>query len=178
MSEQTPFPQVQQNNAAPTPLYAGFWIRAWAFLVDCLILMIPLGLVTIALVGFAIYKTAPLLQQMDQQSENIPPEAMQTFLIIYGGILLMQLLGIVLFWLYFALQESGTHQATWGKRLFGLRVTDANGARLSFAHATGRTFAKYISYMTLYIGYMMAGWTQKKQALHDLIANTFVVKNH
>lgn len=176
MNEQNAFIQTQPGNTSPAPVYAGFWIRAGACLVDCLVLMIPLGIATAVLVGFTIYKTAPLMQEADP-SQNIPPEAMQVFLLIYGGILLMQLLGIVLFWLYFALQESGPHQATWGKRLFGLRVTDADGARLSFARASGRTFAKYISYMTLYIGYMMAGWTQKKQALHDLIADTLVVKN-
>lgn len=175
MNEQNAFLQTRGPSSPCSPVYAGFWIRAAAYLVDCLILMIPLGTVTIALAGLVFYWTAPLMQQADP-SQNIPPEAVRVFLFIYGGILLMQLLGVVLFWLYFALQESGAHQATWGKRLFGLRVTDANGARLSFALASGRTFAKYISYMTLYIGYMMAGWTQKKQALHDIIANTFVVK--
>ena len=82
----------------------------------------------------------------------------------------------MIFWLYFAWFESSVKQATWGKQLFGLRVTDAYGQRLTFARATGRTFAKILSYMTLYIGFMMAGWTKQKRALHDMIAGTLVMK--
>jgi uncharacterized RDD family membrane protein YckC len=57
-----------------------------------------------------------------------------------------------------------------------LRVTDLNYNRLSFAHASGRHFAKYLSILTLFIGYMMAGWTQRKQALHDIVASALVIK--
>jgi uncharacterized RDD family membrane protein YckC len=55
-----------------------------------------------------------------------------------------------------------------------MKVTDLQGNRISFARATGRHFAKYISAMILLIGYIMAGFTERKQALHDMIAGTLV----
>jgi uncharacterized RDD family membrane protein YckC len=72
--------------------------------------------------------------------------------------------------------ESSYLQATLGKMAIGIVVTDLEGKRISFARATGRHFAKIISGFILFIGYIMAGFTQKKQALHDLIADCLVVK--
>jgi uncharacterized RDD family membrane protein YckC len=78
-------------------------------------------------------------------------------------------------WLYFALMESSPSQATLGKRAMGLNVTDGNGQRIGFGQATGRYFGGAISMILLYVGYMLAGWTARKQALHDLMADTCVV---
>ena len=78
-------------------------------------------------------------------------------------------------WLYFALMESSSKQATLGKMALGIIVTDLNGNRLSFGRATGRYFGKIISGAILMIGYIMAGFTEKKQALHDIIAGCLVV---
>lgn len=78
-------------------------------------------------------------------------------------------------WLYYALMESSNWQATLGKRAFGIKVTDDAGRRVSFGIATGRYFGAAISNMILYVGYMLAGWTARKQALHDLMAGTCVV---
>jgi len=72
--------------------------------------------------------------------------------------------------------ESSESQATLGKRAVSIKVTDMNGNRISFGRATGRDFAKIISGLPLFIGFMMAGWTSKKQALHDMIAETLVIK--
>ncbi|MEP6881522.1 MAG: RDD family protein [Dokdonella sp.] len=94
-------------------------------------------------------------------------------------LMLIPILGILIYfvgrWLYFALMESSPTQATLGKRLMGIIATDGKGQRLSFGQASGRYFAGAISYITLYIGYALAGWTARKQALHDLIADTCVV---
>ncbi|MBX3698039.1 MAG: RDD family protein [Dokdonella sp.] len=94
-------------------------------------------------------------------------------------LMLIPILGILLYfvgrWLYFALMESSQSQATLGKRAMGLIVTDGKGQRLGFGQASGRYFAGAVSYITLYIGYALAGWTERKQALHDLIADTCVV---
>jgi uncharacterized RDD family membrane protein YckC len=78
-------------------------------------------------------------------------------------------------WLYYALMESSGWQATLGKRAMGIKVTDEHGQRISFGRASGRYFAGALSYIILWVGYMMAGWTGRKQGLHDLIASTFVV---
>jgi uncharacterized RDD family membrane protein YckC len=83
-------------------------------------------------------------------------------------------LGVGASWIYEAAMESSSKQATLGKMVFGMRVTDLAGNRISFARATGRHFAKYISAMILLVGYIMAGFTQNKQALHDMIAGTLV----
>jgi uncharacterized RDD family membrane protein YckC len=58
----------------------------------------------------------------------------------------------------------------------GLKVTTTNGERISFGQATGRHFGKYISTIILFIGYLMMIWDDKKQTLHDKMANTLVVK--
>ena len=72
--------------------------------------------------------------------------------------------------------ESSVNQGTIGKMALNLKVTDLNGERISFGRATGRFFAKYISSITLLIGYIMAAFTERKQALHDMIAGTYVIK--
>jgi uncharacterized RDD family membrane protein YckC len=86
------------------------------------------------------------------------------------------LLNIVVSWLYTALYESSEKQATLGKQALGIVVTDLANDRISFARATGRYFASFLSVLTLFIGYFMAAFTEKKQTLHDLIASTLVVK--
>jgi uncharacterized RDD family membrane protein YckC len=93
--------------------------------------------------------------------------------VIFFGVVAL----IAAVWLYYALFESSTWQATPGKKVLGLFVTDLNGNRISFAHASGRFFAKLISGLIPFgIGYMMAGFTAKKQALHDLIAGCLVLR--
>lgn len=89
---------------------------------------------------------------------------------------LARIVGIVLGWLYFALQESSESQATLGKRAMNLKVVDLAGNRISFGRATGRYFAKIPSALLCAIGYLMQPFTNKKQALHDLLASTLVVK--
>lgn len=84
---------------------------------------------------------------------------------------------IVINLLYFIGFESSRHQATPGKMALGIKVTDIHGARIDIWRATGRYFAKFISGIILCIGYIMAGFTKKKQALHDIIANTLVVNS-
>src|SRR4051794_28390998 len=71
--------------------------------------------------------------------------------------------------------ESSEYQATPGKMAMGIKVTDLDGNRISPGRAIGRYFAKILSWITLTIGFIMAGFTEKKQALHDMIASTLVV---
>ena len=79
-------------------------------------------------------------------------------------------------WLYYAIMESSNLQATLGKLAMGIKVTDLEGNRITFGRASGRHFAKIISRMTAYIGYMLAAFTERKQALHDLIAGCLLLK--
>ena len=81
-------------------------------------------------------------------------------------------------WLYEASLESSSRQATLGKMALGLKVTDEYGNRISFARASARFFSKILSRMLLMVGYIMAGFTARKQALHDMLAGTLVVRTH
>ena len=83
---------------------------------------------------------------------------------------------LVIGWLYFAVQESGPSQATFGKKALGLKVTTLTGDRISFGQATGRHFGKWISTIILLFGYIMMVWDERKQTLHDKMAGTLVLK--
>ncbi len=129
------------------PEYAGFWLRAAAYLIDAIILTV---------VGFLIYGTIG--------GDFLEPNAFSRILaaLISVG--------------YFVYYESSEKQATFGKQAIGIVVTDIHGGRISVGQAVGRYFAKILSAMILLIGFFMAGFTDKKQALHDMIAGTLVVK--
>jgi uncharacterized RDD family membrane protein YckC len=158
--------------SAPLP-YAGFWIRFVAHLVDSLILGIPSGIVVLVLI-FRALRTGIALRQ------NPPSDPQAVFAMVAPILLALVpalLFLLILQWLYFAGMESSARQATVGKMAMSLRVADTEGQRLSFGHATGRFFAKIVSGLIPFaIGYIMAGFTAKKQALHDLIAGTLVLK--
>lgn len=83
---------------------------------------------------------------------------------------------IVMAWIYYALQESGAAQATIGKKAVGLKVCTDTGDRITFAQASGRFFGKYLSMIIIFIGYLMMLWDDRRQTLHDKLAQTFVVK--
>jgi uncharacterized RDD family membrane protein YckC len=156
--------------APPLP-YAGFWLRLVAYLIDGVIMgicFVPVIVILVVVTG-----AGAALSHM----QNSPPEdfVFPAAVIMFILFLFIAILGGA--WLYYALMESSTWQATLGKKAIGLMVTDMEGKRLTFAHATGRYFAKMITGMVpLAIGYIMAGFTQKKQALHDFIAATLVLK--
>jgi uncharacterized RDD family membrane protein YckC len=139
--------------------YAGFWIRFVAYLLDAILLNIVFGVIA-AILGISLIPADP---------STIGPEYMSKM----GG---LELVAVVVTWLYFALMESSARGATVGKLILGLRVVDDQGARISFLRATGRFFAKIISGIILLIGYIMAAFTDRKRALHDIIAGTLVVK--
>lgn len=77
-------------------------------------------------------------------------------------------------WLYFTLFESSSWQATPGKKALGLVVKDVHGKRISFIRANARYWGKFLSMGTLFIGFIMAGFTKNKQALHDIVAGCLV----
>ena len=148
-------PNPYQPQYVPAAGYAGFWKRVAAYLIDGIITGIIIIDFFIALIFFVMF--------MDD------PEAM------YSAMSAIYFWSIVISWLYYALLESSERQATIGKMALGIVVTDLNGQRISFGRATGRYFATIISALILFIGVLMAGFTPKKQALHDMMAGTLVV---
>ena len=164
---------VVANARASAPLqYGGFWVRFAASLVDGLILGIPMG--AVALVLIFLFGGFGLLIHMNPGD----PGAARAFAVTMIPILfLVMLVFVILQWLYFASMESSPRQATFGKSIMDLRVANLEGQRISFGHATGRFFAKFVSGMIPFaIGYLMAAFTEKKQALHDFIAGTLVLR--
>jgi uncharacterized RDD family membrane protein YckC len=139
-------------------VYAGFWLRFVAAIVDWIILL-PLAIISLV-----------ITYVQNSASDNTVKVVLAMISLLYS------LICLVVQWLYFALQESSAAQATLGKRLIGIQVTDRQGNRIGFGRATGRFFAKFLSALIIYIGFMMAGWTERKQALHDMLADTLVVR--
>jgi uncharacterized RDD family membrane protein YckC len=137
-------------------VYAGFWLRFAAIFLDGIILS-PLAIISIVL--------SQLLKESEGQNIGVA-------MIILG----YTCVAFVARWLYFALMESSGWQATLGKKALGIKVTGLDGQRIGFGRATGRYFGKIISALILMIGFMMAGFTERKQALHDLIAGTLVIR--
>jgi uncharacterized RDD family membrane protein YckC len=157
--------------AAAPPRYAGFWLRFVAHLIDGVILGIPFFLI----VMLPIFALGGLHFLVRRGAVGPPDPAFvaAVFLRFFFAIALF----VVAQWLYFAGMESSARQATFGKAAMSLRVTGLAGQHLTFGHATGRYFAKIISgLIPLGIGYFMAGFTEKKQALHDMIASTLVLR--
>ncbi len=136
------------------PSYAGFWKRFAAYFIDGVILNIVLTIIGYVIgVGYvANLREAPA-----------------------GRAATYSLISLVLTWLYFALMESSKLQATVGKMALGIVVTDTEGDRIGLARASVRWWSKILSGLILMIGYIMAAFSERKQALHDHIAGTFVI---
>jgi uncharacterized RDD family membrane protein YckC len=153
--------------AVPHVAYAGFWLRFVAWIIDSLVLQVVLSFVLIPFFGHSVIREILHGHQISGPEDLLP---------LLAGIWRMILIQRVLEWLYYALTESSAWQATLGKKALGLRVTDLQGERVSFGRATGRYFARIITHLTFFIGYIMAGFTEKKQALHDVLAGCLVVR--
>jgi len=139
--------------------YGGFWIRLLAYIVDGIILNIVFWILAL-LFGVSI---------MGDMSDPAAMEGMS------GAMAGVQILGLVIFLVYGAAFNSSNLQATPGKLLVRLKVTDDSGGKLTFLRALGREAAKIISSIILLIGFIMAAFTDRKRALHDMIAGTLVM---
>lgn len=131
--------------------YGGFWIRFLALLVDSATLFIfaCVLLILAALAGFAA-----------------GPEAMTLVVLVY----------FLVYLLYWPVMHASARQATFGKAMLGLKVTGYDGNRISLLRSIGRFLATFISGAVFMLGYLVAGFTKRKQSLHDLIASTYVVR--
>ena len=155
--------------------YAGFWMRFVAVVIDGFILSILQNLIIFPVLGlFGLSFMAgfsdfnPMMLEEEEILEMLP-----ALMGAIGGI--MAISGLVSI-LYYAIMESGKYQATLGKMALGIQVTDENGNGLSFFKSVIRQIGKYFSGCFLMIGYIMAAFTSKKQALHDMMAGALVVK--
>jgi uncharacterized RDD family membrane protein YckC len=150
----------QQNQTQPTSIrnnliapFASFWMRFLAALIDACIIIVP-AMILGGLIGS--------WGMMWDDSDSITTLKIQAVSLLFGI-------------LYEAIFLSSGWMATPGKRLMGIKVTDLSGNPISFWRGAGRSAGKLISSI-LFIGYIMAAFTKNKQALHDLMASTFVIK--
>jgi uncharacterized RDD family membrane protein YckC len=155
-------------SAAPAAArYASFWQRAGAWLIDQLVVGIPYNVLS----AIVLPSDKPRLTSTTDAAGNVTLHwsgDWRTFAIVLVA-------GVVAAWLYSALLQSSSRQATVGKMALNLIVTDEAGDRIGFGRATGRYFAGALNVLTLGIGYLMVIWTPRKQALNDRIAGTVVV---
>ncbi len=152
--------------------YAGFWLRFAASIIDGLIIGAVVYIILLILIALGI-GVGGMFSEANMAEENQEAFIM-AIIAAYLGFVTFAFIGG---WLYYALMQSGPKQATIGKMAVGIKVTTLEGHRISFLNATGRYFSRIISSMILYIGFIMAGFTEKKQALHDMIASTLVVRS-
>jgi len=131
-------------------IYAGFWRRMISIIIDIFILWVPVS----------IFRwSAPYL--------DITGITLEVIDFIY----------LTLVWtLYYGFTESSNYQATLGKQVMGLKVTNYNGEKISFLNAVGRFLGQFISLIPLGIGIFMIGWTKKKQGIHDILAKCIVIR--
>jgi len=136
-------------------IYAGFWRRLAAFIIDWFLCSIVVGVIPGILLGLKLRQSG--------WKVDLP---------IFLTLAIFQ---VIILWLYWAAMESSSKQATVGKKALGIVVTDLEGNRISFGRATGRYWARFISFFILFIGILMIGFTAKKQGLHDILSKCLVV---
>jgi uncharacterized RDD family membrane protein YckC len=147
------------------PKYATFWSRLLAIIIDYFLVNLVLSLIiaTVIVIGFAD-EGPDIVERGDDLVRDLSES--------WGPAQLLLLAG---YWLYFALMHSSAWGATVGKRVLGLYVADEDGNRLSFWQASLRYLGKLISLFTLFVGFLVALVHPRRQALHDLIAKTYVM---
>lgn len=154
---------------------AGFWLRFVAFIIDAIVISMIRGFIVVPILGiFGLSIASGGMDMFNHLEDTSDIIALVTSIIAFAGVL--ALISTIIWVLYYSLMESSKYQATLGKLALGLIVTDMNGNKIDFGKALLRNICKFISSMVFFIGYIMAGFTEKKQALHDIIASTLVTK--
>ncbi|MEP5613358.1 MAG: RDD family protein [Cyclobacteriaceae bacterium] len=154
--------------------YASFGIRWLAHLIDFIIIYVVNLFVIIPImgaVGFGIASSNDF--DLESMTEG---DIIASFIALMSALVAGSLIAYAIRIVYGAALESSKHQATLGKMAVGIKVTDTNGGRLTFVKALLRAIGKILSGIIIFIGYIMAAFTDKKQGLHDMIAGSVVVK--
>ncbi len=160
---------------------AGFWRRFIAYVIDVIVVSFATVL-ALAVVGGLLFLVLPL--SVSDLTGGDPTAALADGIGVVFGIRayaawqLLQMLFLTplwIGWLYFALMESSANSATLGKMAMNIVVSDRYGRRITFERATGRYFAKIISNFTFGVGYIMAAFSSRKQALHDIISGCLLL---
>ena len=120
-------------------IYAGFWVRLIAGIIDFIILwVIYIILMIIPIIGW--------------------------------------IFSLFVSWLYFAIQQSSSKQATLGMRALDIKITDEKQGKISFWRASGNYFVVFFSGLLIFIGFLMIAFTSRKQGLHNFISRTLCIR--
>jgi uncharacterized RDD family membrane protein YckC len=133
---------------------------------------ILIGLVVFSAIALDEYDYSSMVNFIQQEFDDV---SLQEILMIVIFIVIFAVFAVILQWLYYSLMESSSKQGTVGKMVLNLKVVDLVGNKISFGRATGRFFGKFLSGLLLNIGYIMAAFTERKQALHDMLAGCLVI---
>jgi uncharacterized RDD family membrane protein YckC len=142
--------------------YGGFWRRFWAGTIDVALEATGALVVTFA-IDFVLARVGGMLGY--ERSISKVAAGMAYILVLSVGS-----------WLYCAFAESSPRRATIGKRIMGLQVVTANGGQVSFGQATIRHLMKFLSLFSAGFGFIMAVWTKRRQALHDMPSDCIVIR--
>ena len=142
--------------------YAGFWLRVVAGAID--VIVEAAGALVLTLVFDLLLRRFGYLFGISPFVSKVATGMAFILFLSIGS------------WLYSAFTESSAWRATVGKRVMGLQVVTAAGEKISFGQATARHLMKFLSLFMLMIGFMMAGWTKRRQALHDLPSDCLVIR--
>lgn len=152
--------------------YAGIGSRFLAAVVDGIVIGIPIGIVAAVL---SAMMTVRMIERTSRDTSFNPGLAADTMGTFFAGFGFIMVISLIITWTYFAMMESSSWQGTLGKRMLGIKVTDLAGNRISLGKATIRLVAKTCLSGWFLIGYIMAFFTRRRQALHDMIAGTLVL---
>jgi uncharacterized RDD family membrane protein YckC len=152
-------PQAERRASAAnlSSVHPGFWLRLGAYLIDSILSSVVIFIAAF-LWGFTMAASGVYDRDLIEGSGSI--------------------IGVLGVWLYYALFESSSKQATPGKLAFDFVVTDMNGERISFGKATARYFGMILSGLMLGFGFIMCAFTEKKQCLHDILAGCLMFKKN
>lgn len=153
--------------------FAGFWLRFVAYIIDTVIIYALQSFIFVPVFGLLGISFASRSAQIENMSDAEAMGAIGAMAALSSAAILLSSVIALLYW---TIMESSKYQATIGKLALGLKVTDMDGKSLDFVKALVRNLCKILSGMIMGIGYIIAGFTEKKQGLHDIIANTLVVK--
>jgi uncharacterized RDD family membrane protein YckC len=157
--------------------YAGFGQRLLALIIDSIIISIVYFVILtpiLTVIGFGIASEAQNIEAMSDEEATAATVGMVGSIFAAVGTAILAVYAIQL--LYYSIMESSKYQGSVGKIALGIKVVDLNGNRVSFGTAFIRSIGKILSGAIMYIGFLMAAFTEKKQGLHDMIASTLVVK--
>jgi uncharacterized RDD family membrane protein YckC len=156
------------NNPTSNMTLAGAGSRLVAAIIDYLIVIIPLGILQVMFLGTTFLA-------VDPDMADDPSGIFSAF--VASGYMLFNFFSTAVGWVYFAYFESSEKQATFGKQAMNIKVVTNSGQRLTFPNALGRVVSKILSSLLCCIGYLMILFRADEKGLHDLLANTYVVKS-